>query len=333
MPQIIKIHGRAFNQDVPREGGGIIVVVISLAISTMMFMFLQDRLSQTIKMVAADRRSMERQAIAEWVASRIDCKKSINFGGTTYSPSVLCPVGTSVRLQFMDAPNAEPEQANPGGFYLANGSGNAVENLKWFGKLSCGASSLNLSVKLWDSGSARVVGQESLAGGDRDGLTKICPSWFGGMPDSRIYSIGRHALQDVSITRDPNTNYLTYAHYRCDGAVGKLMDYYYDDTKCGPNGARAPFCDQSLRGAFQFRCGGVDPGTNISQMPAGLTRECSLPRSYAFIIGNASCEHFCLKQGYSVGRFTKCTSGSGHIAYTTAQPDVTDGEVNCLCLK
>ena len=330
-----------------QSGSILIMAVIALAVLTTVYMFTYQRVANQLALVYADRRVMEKQAIADDISSRIDCAKTMGV----YSPSNVCPIGTAVQLWFQNYPNAEPIVPGPNGVFLANAAGGKGA-LQWFGTLTCGTSSLVLKVKLWDTtpGTTQPIvrstfnnqlydGNTSIsrAAGDSPGKTPICPEMFpNGEPGTRIFSMGMDTLSDSTTSTQsfyPGKPPLLFAAQgRCDGSAGKLVDYYYDPNLCGTKPYRSPFCDNVLQSAIQYKCSRNAPLDPTVPPPNHINRNCHFSAIEGVFAGNIQCSIFCTQKKYSVGHMTKCLA-AGNPYDGPIMADDTNGQVNCLCLK
>lgn len=345
--------------DFSGEAGYVLVFAIVIsAVVGVISMALTKRLTDQMRIVASDLRTKERDSIVEFVQSRLDCRRTIQAVDAIYSASNKCPNGTVVKDFYFYGSSKAQSKIAVKGTLLSNSTGVNSGTAKWYGELSCEKTSLKLTLKLWDSVGKRYLsdvltgevldgsGKKSLGAGDAS-ANKLCEQWFGGEPDSRLFSMGMTTLQRYGSIFNTDGSPLVM-QYRCDGSLGEMVDYYFDNTKCigASTKARTGFCRNIIGGNFDGGCkiyGGYDYNkfTTLNSLNSFLsangkpsvTRDCALP-IYGTYAGNAECNEFCqaAPRNYRVGMLSRCdrTAGS-HL--DPVVPDSTGSQAVCYCMR
>lgn len=345
--------------DTSGETGYILVMAIVIsAVVGVISMALTQRVGNQMKAVASDLRAKERDSIVEFVQTRLDCRRTIQSVDSTYSASKTCPSGTVINdFYFYGSSKAQKSTAGKGTL-LSNSTGVNSGTAKWYGQLSCEKTSLKLTMKLWDATGKRYLtdfltgevldgsGKMSLGAGDAS-ANKLCQQWFGGEPDSRIFSMGMTTLQGYGSKFNTDGSPLVM-QYRCDGSLGEMVDHYFDNSKCvgASTKARTGFCRNIIGGNLDGACkihGGYDYNnfTKLNDLNNFLTskgkptvnRACALP-IYGTYAGNAECNEFCqaAPRHYRVGMLSRCDKTAG-TDLDPIVPDSTGSQAVCYCMR
>jgi hypothetical protein len=346
------------------ESGHILMVsiIVSVVVSILGFA-ISERLGSQVRAVSSELRLDERDQLAMFVKSRLDCRRAITDANPAFSPSNKCTPGTELRFHFYS--DARPATRGPQGTLISNSTGVRSSELRWFGRLYCDNTSLKLTLKLWDTRS-RVNVKDVMTGEVFDGISnksivsgdsrplKICPEWFGGDPDSRVFAMGRTTLQRHATVLNPSGS-VSFMSFRCDGSLGEMVDSYFDPVKCpgADTGSRVvgSYCFSLLGANINLACkpptpppGGVPwyngftslPAANAALMAGGnppntITQECSVP-VLSMASGNTSCMKFCQTRSYSIGMLSRCDRTMG----SDLDPEVADSVLSqavCYCMR
>lgn len=336
-PRCRQMRGRA-----GEHGKMLLGALLLTAVVTTSSMYLDHRLTQAANIARSESLRTDMSAVADLVERSIDCRNSIQSVNTAFTPSNPCPEGTVVNFWFEGRSAAEPQGAPNASTFLANAS--IPPGSKWRGTLSCGSSSLHLQLALVNSTTGAFVsdplrGQkldfnntEGEVAGDRPAERQLCPEWFGGAPNSRLYTLSMDTAQATSMYTGGSQNYIIFsAGGRCDGTVGLMASWIFNPTLCGPPDNLAPEC-VVMQGILIGECGiTTAPPLN----PAQVSPTCQGPPVYGRSAGDNSCNAFCVKTaGYTVGHMVKCDPVNGvAMAFGAYTPDSAEGQQTCLCLK